>query len=188
MIAGKRLMTADDLLNLPDDGQRHELVRGELRTMAPSANEQGWMTMNVSTPLDVLVRDRRLGVVFTADTGFKLAENPDTVLAPDVAFFSRERALQERPTRGFRVGAPDLAVEIISPNDRYVEVEEKVAAWLASGVRMLILVNPRRREVRVHRLGQPAQVLSEADTLDGGDVVPGWRLPVAEIFRDPLDG
>ena len=186
MIAGKRLMTAEDLLNLPDDGQRHELVRGELRTMAPRANEQGWVTMNVSGPLWMFVSDRRLGVVFTAGTECKLAENPDTVLAPDVSFYSRERAVRQRPRRGFRSGAPDLVVEIISPNDRYVDVEAKVAEWLASGVRMLILVNPRRREVRVYRPAQSVQVLTAADVLEGADVVPGWRLPVAAIFRDPL--
>jgi Uma2 family endonuclease len=87
--------------------------------------------------------------------------------------------------RGYWQGAPDLAVEVISPNDLYAEVDEKVAEWLEHGTRLVFVVNPRRRTVAVHRSGQPVRILSEADVLDGEAVVPGWSLPVRDLFAQP---
>ncbi len=178
------LMTAEELLRLPDDGQRHELVRGELRTMSPGGRRHGGVAMNFSTPLDQYVRARGLGRVYAAETGFKLAENPDTVRAPDVSFVRRERLAFLGDPDHYAVGAPDLAVEVLSPNDRPTEVADKVATWLAYGTRLVWVVDPRRRSVGEHRPGQPERVLTEADVLDGADVVPGWRLPVGALFAE----
>jgi Uma2 family endonuclease len=86
--------------------------------------------------------------------------------------------------RGYFAGAPDLAVEVISPNDLYTEVDEKVAEWLEHGCQMVLVVNPRRRTVAVHRSGQMGRILGEDDTLDGEDVVPGWTMPVRDIFDE----
>jgi Uma2 family endonuclease len=178
-IQGK-LMTADELWALPDDGQRHELVRGELRTMAPPGEQHEWLMLNLGGPLRQYVRAHGLGRVY-GGLGCRLEVDPDTVRAPDVAFIRQERLTPE-PQPAYWSGAPDLVVEIISPNDRYSEVDDKVAEWLAHGARLVLAVNPRWRTVLVYRPGQPPLHLTEHDTLDGEDVVPGWRLPVREIF------
>ena len=184
-ITGK-LMTADELWRLPNDGQRHELVQGALRTMPPSGGEHGWVMLKVGGPLLQYVEIHQIGLVYGGEVGFVLAENPDTVLAPDVAFVRRDRLAGMGDMRRFLRGAPDLAVEVISPSDLYTEVDEKVAAWLEYGVQMVLVVNPRRRVVAVHRPGRPPRVLTETDALDGEDVVPGWTLPVRAIFQSGL--
>ena len=177
-------MTAEELLRLPDDGLRHELVRGELRTMAPAGFEHGDVAFEIGTSLRAYARAKGLGNVVGTDVGFRLASDPDTVRAPDVAFVRQERLQELGAIRGYFPGAPDLVVEVISPNDLYTEVDEKVAEWLEHGARSVFVVNPRRRTVMVYRPGQPVRIVSEGDVLDGEDVVPGWTLQVAELFRE----
>ena len=184
MAITQRHMTADELLRLPDDGLRHELVGGELRTMSPAGAEHGSVAGNAFFSLKDHVRARRLGDVYASETGFLIARDPDTVRAPDVAFVTRERLRAAGSVQGYWPGAPDLAVEVISPNDLYTEVDEKVAEWLAAGTRMVVVLNPRRRGAQVHRPGAPVRILTAEDVLDGEDVVPGWRVPLAELFRD----
>jgi Uma2 family endonuclease len=173
MAVEPKLMTAEELECLPDDGQRHELVRGELRTMSPGGGEHGSIASDVHLSLGPHVRAHNLGQTYIADTGFRLTTGPDTVRAPDVAFVRRERVLEAGLVRGYWPDAPDLAIEVISPNDLYTEVEEKVAQWLEHGTRLVFVVNPRRRTVAVHRPGQPVRILGLDDVLDGEDVVPG---------------
>ena len=175
-------ITAEELLDLPEDGLRRELVRGEVRPVAPAGNVHGRTAINVSTPLDQFVRAHDLGVIFAAETGFKIGSNPDTVRAPDVAFVRRERVEAAGEIEGYWPGAPDLAVEVVSPNDRFAEVEEKVADWLAAGTGMVLIANPRARTVMVRTSEKEARILSEEEVLDGGGVVPGWTLPVADVF------
>ena len=182
MATTHHLMTAEELLRLPDDGYRYELVRGELRKMAPAGYLHGRVAINVTTSLDRYVRDHNLGVVYAAETGFKLASNPDTVRAPDVAFIRRERVQEVGDAEGYWPGAPDLAVEVISPSDTFADVQEKVFDWLEAGTRMVILVMPRKRAVTVYRSLTDMMMLTEHDMLDGGDVVPGWKIPVRELF------
>jgi len=177
-----RLMTADELFNLPDDGMRYELIRGELRTMPPGGGEHGDESSIFDGSLGMFVRAHKLGRVYTNETGFVLATTPDTVRAPDVAFVRRDKLTDGRSPRGYLRVSPDLAVEVISPNDRYTEVAEKIAEWLAHGVRLLFAVDPRRKSVEVHRPGQPTQTLGLDDVLDGEDVVPGWTLAVRDLF------
>ena len=184
MATTAQLMTALELLALPDDGQRHELIAGELTTVPPPGDEHGGIIAAVTESLRGHVRAHKLGVVRAGETGFLLTTNPDTVRAADVAFISRARLTEPGPVRGYRRGAPDLALEIISPTDRYTEVEEKVVAWFAAGARMVVTVNPRRRTVAVYRAPTRVRILTVADLLDGEDVVPGWRMPVAAIFED----
>ena len=181
MALTQKLMTADELLRLPDDGQRHELVAGELRTMPPSGAEHGGLAAHVTVVLGQHVRAHGLGRVLAAETGFLLTTNPDTVRAPDVAFISWARATAP-PVPDYQPGPPDLAVEVVSPDDLYTEVEEKVAMWLEHGTQMVIVINPRRRTVAVHRSPTQIRYLTVADTLDGEDVVPGWALPVRDLF------
>jgi Uma2 family endonuclease len=175
-------MTADDLLQLPDDGWRYELVRGELRKMAPSGDEHGAITMSIGGSLNQYVKTHNLGVVYAAETGFIIATDPDTVRAPDVAFVRRERVAATGLLRSYRRGAPDLVVEVVSPNDLYTEGAEKVDEWIEAGVRLVWVVDPRRQTITVHQPDQPSVKLTVADQLDGGDVVPGWTLPVREVF------
>jgi Uma2 family endonuclease len=131
---------------------------------------------------------RGLGEVYAAETGFQLATDPDTVQGPDFAFVGRERADAAEEADGpYFPGAPDLAVEVVSPNDAYAEVDDTVATWLAFGAKVVVVVNPRRRRVSVHRPGpMPGQTevrtLTEAETLTIPELFPGWSLPVAAIF------
>ena len=178
-----RPMTGEELLLMPDDGHRHELIRGELKHKPFVGSYHGSLAANVLVLLAGYVRANGLGHTYVA-AGYILSSDPDTVRAPDVAFVSRESLEDIGETEGYWPGAPDLVVEIISPNDRYTEVEEKVAEWLEAGARMVIVVNPRRRSVRVHRSLSDVIDLTEGDAIDGADVVPGWILPVTEIFED----
>ena len=179
----RRLMTAEELFNMPDDGYSYELVRGELRKMAPTGGEHGWIESDINGSLIPYVKANNLGRTFGGNTGFFLERDPDHVRAPDVAFVRRERVEAIGRQTRYWPEAPDFAVEVISPDDRYTEVNEKVADWLTAGTRMVVVVNPRNRTVNVHT--QDGTVtLGMDDTLDGGDVVPGWQMPVADIFAD----
>ena len=182
MVSKPRLVTAEELLDMPDDGFRYELVRGELRKMAPAGARPGRSAGKVARPLMNHVAANNLGEVYIAEAGFLLATDPDNVRAPDIAFVSRERFEGVGDVDSFFPGPPDLAVEVIAPSDRYTEVTEKVEDWLAAGTRMVAVVDGRRRVATVHLPGKESVTLSEQDTLHGGDVVPGWSLPVADIF------
>jgi Uma2 family endonuclease len=177
-----QLITANELLRMPDDGFRYELVQGALRRMSSAGFRYGRLIMNIAASLDHHVRAQRLGVVCAAETGFLLATDPDTVRAADVAFIRQERLDLAAEPEGYWPGAPDLVVEVVSLNDLSTEVDAKVTDWLDAGTRMVVVVNPRTRSVTVYRSRAQIVVLREQDTLDGSDVVPGWTLPVATLF------
>lgn len=176
------LVTADQLLRMPEDGYRYELVAGELRKMPPAGCEHGAVGSDLQSLLGPYVKQRRLGQVFLAETGFLLARDPDTVLAPDVSFVSAERLRETPITKSFWPGAPDLAVEIVSPGDTFREIDEKAKAWLASGTRLVWVVNPAWRTVTVYRGENEIRTLTENDDLTGEDVVAGFSCRVAELF------
>lgn len=175
-------VTADQLLEMPDDGHCYELVKGELRMAPPPGSEHGEVTMNLAGPLYQHVKNNNLGVVYAAETGFKLESNPDTVRAPDVAFVRIESVQQTGRLPGYRSGSPDLVVEVVSPSDRVTNVEEKVAEWLEDGARMVWVVSRKLHNVIVYRSLTNIVTLTEKDKLDGADVVPGFQIKVAEIF------
>jgi Uma2 family endonuclease len=181
MVDAKRITTADELLAMPDDGQRYELVRGELRTMTPASSGHGVIGMFLGASLVEHVKRNPPGAVFNADTGFRLASTPDTVRCADVAFIRRERA-QVTYLEGFWPGAPDLAAEVVSPSDSSREVQEKVFEWLDAGTRMVLVLEPKDRSVTVYRSRDDVRHLGPDDVIDGEDVVPGWRCSVREIF------
>ena len=174
------LMTAEDLLNMPDDGYRHELIKGELLTMSPANDRHGAVTMKLSALLYNYVTPNDLGVLRAADTGFKLESDPDTVLAPDIAFIARERA--GTPSDFFRLGPPDLAVEVRSPSDRKGKIERKTALWLELGAKSVWNVDPRKRTVEVIRADGRGKLFHESDELVD-DTVPGFRVTVSKIFE-----
>lgn len=177
-----RPMTADELLDMPDDGFRYELVRGELIKMSPASPFHSECALTMGASLIMHADANRLGRTYGADMGFELASNH--VRAPDMSFVRAERVrAAPRDARGFFPGPPDLAVEVISPNDRYGEVDEKVAEWLDAGTLAVVVVNPRNLTVKIHRPRADVVDLNVDDVLEVQDVVPGWRMPVAAIFR-----
>lgn len=184
MTIGTRKITAEDLLRMPDDGFRYELVKGDLRKTTPAGDEHGYVAMNFGVSLGNHVRDNGLGRVYAAETGFRLSSDPDTVRAPDAAFVSRERVETAGRVRGYFPGAPDLAVEVVSPSDTHAEVVEKALAWLEAGCRMVLVADPERRAVTVYRSRDDIRILTAeaGDVVDGADVAPGWRALVAEVF------
>ena len=181
MTAQARVVTAEELLRMPDDGFRYELVRGELRKMAPAGHVHGSVAMQFGWRLARHVHAHPLGRVYAAETGFLIASDPDTVRAPDVAFVRRERLGLAAGATGYFPGAPDLAVVVVSPGDTYSEVEEKVMTWLDAGARMVLAVDPRTRTTTRYRGRDSIAILAEEDTIDGEDV-PGWALRVADLF------
>jgi Uma2 family endonuclease len=177
-----RPFTADELLQMPDDGFRYELVRGELRKLPLVGAEHGAVAVSIGASLSGSVEESGLGRTYAAGTGFRLAANPDTVRAPATAFVSRERVEQTGRVTGYWPGAPDLAVEVVSPNDAHTQVVEKALDWLGAGCRMVLVADPERRTITVYRSLEDIRILTERDTLEGADVVSGWKLPVAEVF------
>ncbi|MCV2488238.1 Uma2 family endonuclease [Geodermatophilus sp. YIM 151500] len=173
-------VTAAQLIDLPDDGLRHELVEGTLRTMTPAGGEHGRIGARLLIRVGVFVEAQQLGEVFTAETGFWLARDPDTVRAPDVAFVRADRVPDAR-VPGFVPLAPDLVAEVVSPTDRAVEVAGKALSWLDAGVRLVWVVDPENRTVTVHR-PDGASVLRAQDVLHGEDVLPGFALPLRELW------
>ena len=182
MSAKPGLATSEELLAMRHDGLRHELVDGELKKMAPAGHVHGKTGIQVTLPLAQYVAAKGLGQVYAAETGFILRCDPDTVRAPDVSFVCHERVRAVGDTAGYWPGAPDLAIEVVSPSDRYGDIEEKVFEWLGAGTLMVVVVNLGTRSVTVYRSRSEIVSLTHGDILDGGDVVPGWSMPVRDIF------
>ena len=177
------LMTAAELLAMPDDGfHRHELVKGELITMAPAGGEHGAIGSRVDRRIGTFVEQHDLGEVFNSDTGFIVNTDPDTVRAPDVSFLRKENIPPDGIPKGFFPGPPDLAVEVISPSDSYSEVVEKVIQFLEAGTLSVALINPHARTVDLHHRSGKGIILTEADTLTLDDVLPGLEYAVGELF------
>ena len=177
----EKLMTGEELLCLPDDGFRYELVKGELIKIAPPGWEHGILAARLATLLDQYVRAHGLGAV-AVEAGYYLARDPDTVRGPDVSFVSRERIPPEGGPKGFWSGAPDLAVEIISPGDTAEEVMARVSDYLRAGTRLVWVVQPATKTVTEYRSFSQVRILTSEDILEGGEVLPGFFCPVAEIF------
>ncbi len=176
------LVTAEQLMRMPNDGCRYELVSGELREISPPDVIHGLVMSAFNELLRYYARTHKLGSVLGGDPSFLLERDPDTVRGPDVAFIRRERLAANPLAHAAWPGAPDLAVEILSPSDTRREANEKVAAWLEAGARMAWVVNPDRRSVAVHRPGAGIETLTEDADLDGQDVLPGFRCRVADLF------
>ncbi len=176
------LVTAEQLLYMPDNGFRYELIAGEVRKMSPAGWKHGLIAAQLGILLGSHVRKNKLGAVFASEPGFLLASDPDTVRAPDVAFIRRERLAAEKPSEAFWPGPPDLAVEVVSPGDTVNEVDDKVKAWLDAGTRMVWVINPKWRSVTVYRSAVRVTVLTENDEISGEEVVEGFRCVVGELF------
>ena len=187
MQAPARLTTADDLLRMPDttpDGFQLELVKGELRRTRLPGIRHGVIEMRLGQALANHVDQARLGVIVPGDTGFKLEVNPDTVRFPDIGFVRRERIQAAGIMDGYWPGAPDLAIEILSPSDSVQAIREKVSQYLDHGTSEVWFVEPKAARVTIHRRNSPPQPLGLGDEIDGGDLLPGFRLAVATLFAE----
>jgi Uma2 family endonuclease len=181
MTVHEKLYTAEDLWNLSaDDSKHYELIEGELVEMSPTGEEHGVIMLWLGSLIMNHVQANQLGRALGAETGFKLFQNPDTVLAPDIAFTSNERL---KPTTvKFAFVAPDLAVEIVSPSNTADEINKKAQLFFKAGTRLLWVVYPRTETIHVYRTASEIIILDIDDTLDGGNVLPGFAVPVKEIF------
>jgi Uma2 family endonuclease len=177
-----RLMTAEELLRLPEDHQRHELVYGVLTTMPPNSAAHGSTAATLAFYLGQYVEYNKLGVTL-AGSGYILRRNPDTVRAADISFISREREALVDDFTGYPTLAPDLAVDILDPWDQLMDVMRRMSDWLLAGTRMVLLIDPHWRSVVVHTLDIEGHRLTEDDWLDGADVVHGWTMPIRALFE-----
>ncbi|MDQ3908658.1 MAG: Uma2 family endonuclease [Acidobacteriota bacterium] len=179
-------MTADELLMLPSfvDGgdRRYELIKGVLKVMSPTKPLHGVICARLTVELGKFVADHDLGETFGAETGFLVETDPDTVVGADAAFVSRERLATVETWEKFFPFAPDLAVEVLSPSNTVQEIDEKVNFYFAAGSRAVWVFNPKRRTVAAYGSPFDVRILSERDTLEGGDVLPGFKLDLAKLF------
>src|SRR3989442_10789583 len=172
------LMTAEELLDVRIPDKRVELVKGVLVVREPAGYTHGRVTLNLTLRLGAHVERTEAGQLFAAETGFTLARGPDTVRAPDIAFIGRDRLPDPEPA-GFPDLAPDLVVEVLSPDDRPGKVLAKVADWLSAGTKLVWVIDPTHRVARVYRLDRTGQILTVDEGLGGEDLVPGFSCPLA---------
>ena len=180
--AKNKVLTAEDLLRLNSQGVKGELIRGVLHETVSVGKVHARIAIRIGGEFDRYVRRNRLGQVGGSDGGVFIERNPDTVREPDVYFVSANRLTLDDDTDGYLEVVPELVVEIVSPSDSETDVREKISMWLDLGVSMALEVRPAERTVMVHRPGAPSVTLTGDDVLDGGDVLPGFTLPLSEIF------
>jgi Uma2 family endonuclease len=182
--ASARPMTAEELLRLPTGmGERYELASGELKIMSPAGSRHGRIELRIGSLLEQAARRDSLGATFGAETGFVLSRNPDTVRAPDVAFVAAARLPAGELPDGYFPGPPDLAVEVISPNEPAVDVQRKVSEYFDASARLVWIVYPDLRQVVVFRSARESVTLIADNTLDGADLLPGFACRVSELFE-----
>jgi Uma2 family endonuclease len=197
-VTGSRAMTADEFYALSGDGRRLELVAGEVRDvseprrrelisgeiseMSPSGFDHGVLIIQIGSRLNDFVTKHEAGKVCGGDVGFVVARNPDTVLAPDIAFVSSKR-ISDSGCSKFFDGAPDLAVEIVSPWDRAPEVEAKARHWIGCGAKLVWVVDGEKKTITVYAAGGERRTITIENQLDGGDVLPNFTATLREIFK-----
>ena len=182
MTTAKKLLTADDLLAMPDDGKRYELIRGDLIEMPPASHEHGRVTARFGRRIGNFVEERDLGHEIAAETGVNIERNPDTMRAPDYGFISYERMAEPPPPRGYADVVPDLVLEVVSPDDRQPDIDAKTQMWLDAGVRLALVAYPEAQEVYAHHDNGLTVRYGIGDTVIGDPVLPGFTCPVADIF------
>lgn len=182
-ITKEQIVTADELLTLSQqDENRYELIEGVVAMMSPAGSIHGDLALNLGARIRIYAEDHDLGRSFAAETGFLLETSPDTVRAPDASFVRTERLPAEGLPKSYFPGAPDLAVEVVSPNDRASDVQEKVQDWLRHGTLLVWVVEPASETVIVYRADGSATVLQKGDVVDGEDVLPGFSYSLDRLF------
>jgi Uma2 family endonuclease len=175
------LITADDLLEISIPGKIVELVRGRLIVREPPSTRHGRVQANLTYFLAAFVRGNDIGVL-TGGSGYKIEQDPDTVRAPDVGFIPRERTA-EIPPRNYAAFAPALLAEVVSPNDRPGEVFAKVSDWLEAGARLVWVIDPQHEAAQVYRSNGTVSLVGSEGVLDGEDILPGFRCPLADVLK-----
>ena len=174
-------LSAADVERLSIPGKQIELVRGQLVVREPPGTQHGVIAANLTYHLGGFVRRHGLGVVCAQDTGFKIAADPDTVRAPDLAFIGTKH-VSEIPRRGYAEFAPDLVAEILSPDDRPGEVLAKVGDWLEAGTKLVWIIDPQRSTAHVYRQDGSLTLLGQHDSLEGEDVLPGFTCALTQVL------
>jgi Uma2 family endonuclease len=181
MTSVSHLLTADELQGLDFPDKQIELVRGRLVVSEPPGTWHGTIAARLTRRVGEFVERAQLGVVCAQDTGFRIAADPDTVRAPDLAFVARDRATLI-PRRGYAPIAPDLVVEILSPEDRPSDLLAKIADWLGAGTKLVWVLDPDRHDARVHRADGSLAIVDRDGSLDGEDVLPGFTCPLRDVL------
>ncbi|HYG77875.1 MAG TPA: Uma2 family endonuclease [Planctomycetota bacterium] len=176
-----RLITAEEFADHPEWGPC-ELIRGKVVPLTNPKPVHGFLMYEISYRLGEFVRPRKTGQIFSGDAGIFIERGPDTVRGPDVGYISRERLTQQGSLQKYFNVAPELCVEIVSPTDRWSEITEKVDMFLAVGVTLVWVIDPKLRQAHVYRKGREVLLVKEAEALDGEDVLPGFKLPLQEVF------
>ena len=180
MTTQTRLITADELLNMPEDGYRYELIRGVLITKMPPGRRHGDVSAWTTVEFGNYVRANNYGSV-GAEIGYRLESDPDTVRAPDVSWIAPGNVRE--PIPGYPDRAPDLAVEVKSPGNSNPEMFAKAQMWLGYGTQIVLVLNPEQVTVVVYRPNSEPITFGEEDTLVLDDLLPGFRCPVWRLFR-----
>jgi Uma2 family endonuclease len=175
----RKLATEEDLLAMPRDGHKYELVDGEIR-MSPTGNRHGEVIAQLSALLVTFVKPRRLGHVISGDAGFRMPDK--NVRCPDVSFVAAGRFPDDKVPDDFGDLAPDLAVEVLSPHDRPRHVLDKVGEYLEAGVHLIWVIDPRHGRAVVYRSLSDVHELGAGDELDGEDVIPGFRCALRDVL------
>ena len=178
-----RILTAEDLEAMGEEGERYEIVRGELREVQGMGIRHGASTGRLYGAVASFVFAHNLGEVLSSDTRYIFPDDPPSTLAPDISFVRGDRWASGELPDGYGRVVPDLVAEFKSPSNTEREMRERVAIYLEAGVPLVLLVRPNPRTVSVFRAGGSEQLLTEADKLVGDPVLPGFRIPVSEIFR-----
>ena len=181
MVTALKLITADELLLLPRDGRRYELLRGVLVAKMQAGYQHSIVVARIIFALGSYVESNDYGAIRSGEPGYFLDRDPDTVRAPDVAWIAPGRI--PAGTQGYPELSPDLAVEVKSPGNSYPELAAKAAMWLSYGSRQVWVADPERATITVYRPYQEPLTLTEDDVLEGGDLLPGFAVPVWRLFR-----
>lgn len=184
-LAPRKIWTDEALEALPKERGKFELIDGKLTRMSPAKRDHGLICVQIASALNQHVISRRLGLVFDSSTGFRL--DPENVLSPDAAFCSSATLRRDSPALdNFGSVPPDLCVEVISASERKAKIRRKLELYFTRGTRLVWLVRPRRKLVEVYTAPEAVTLkrLDDGDELDGGDVLPGFRLPLTQVFLD----
>ncbi|MCL1470682.1 Uma2 family endonuclease [Argonema antarcticum] len=179
----QKIWTDAEFMALNRDGHRYEIVNGELIDMGNSGAKHGYVAIILSAALFNCVSTQKLGAMFDSSTAFKMKSGNKR--SPDISFMAKERlqGLDDLP-EGFLEGAPDLAVEILSPSNTVEEIHNKLVEYFENGARLVWVLHPKEKYVLVYRSAQsPDRLLKSTDSLDGEDIVPGFTLPIADLFQ-----
>jgi len=183
VITEKKVWTDEEFMALPKDGHCYEIVNGELIDMGNSGALHGNIAIILSSALFAVVNTQKLGALFDSSTAFKMKNGNRR--SPDISFFAKERlqGMTELPS-GFLEGAPDLVVEVLSPGNTVEEIHDKLVEYFENGTRLAWIIHPSEHYVLVYRSAQePDRLLKSVDALDGEEVIPGFTLPVADLFQ-----